>query len=752
MRMTFGHYIQRALSYPPHITASKALILLKRWLHARSQRKRDLTESTFVLSLPLAQPSIRCCLKPVSSELLARNSESRAALSRLYLDHKFGLLGAGWDVAGYGVAVSGLEGKRYKSSVVPNTDSDGDWLKAHVSSANLSESKRLWRMVSTNYRAIDWQRDSRSGYRWDEKVLSREIVFGTVAGADIKLPWELGRLQHCPLLALSYASAKCGLPNYAPANIYFEEYRNIILDFIALNPPRFGVQWMSPMDIALRAISLLVAYDLFTAFGAEFDLEFEQVLVRTLYEHGCHVLEFLEWDNAVRGNHYLCNLAGLVFIGAYLPSTEETDGWLAYGAHRLWYELKAQFHPDGSSFEGSTAYHRLSAETALYTTALLLGISKSDRHRLKRKCYPGLASVPGWAASEFAGIDFELTNDLAEHLSNIARFTARIERPDGLVPQFGDNDNGRFLKLEPAIVSDAASGAIRENGLDHRHLLAAFGGLLSNTEKFETANGPTLETEFVQAYAGLPAPAPYNSGSAGTPAPLTVFDDFGLYIWRKNPIYVALRCGNIGQNGFGGHAHNDQLSFEFAAHGSPFIVDTGTYVYTPLPEARNRFRSTAMHNTLSLEGREQAAWRDGIEGLFSFTEDPQAHILRADERGIVGEHTGFGKPHRRTLTWRKNGLDGIDECEVAGRKTLRFHLDPDVRIVSGLETNAVVIEKNGIEIELVNDSTKWQKESRDISQAYGERCESLALILADIPNRCAWQIASLAPSSTRAPR
>ena len=43
--------------------------------------------------------------------------------------------------------------------------------------------------------------------------------------------------------------------------------------------------------------------------------------------------------------------------------------------------------------------------------------------------------------------------------------------------------------------------------------------------------------------------------------------------------------------------------------GVPVIVDPGSYVYTSDPDARNLFRSTRSHNTISVDGEEQNEFR-----------------------------------------------------------------------------------------------------------------------------------------------
>ena len=70
--------------------------------------------------------------------------------------------------------------------------------------------------------------------------------------------------------------------------------------------------------------------------------------------------------------------------------------------------------------------------------------------------------------------------------------------------------------------------------------------------------------------------------------------------------YLLITNGIVGTNGFGNHKHNDQLSLRVSrSAGTPLIVDPGSFVYTSDPDARNRFRGTAYHNTLQIDGVEQ---------------------------------------------------------------------------------------------------------------------------------------------------
>jgi len=145
-------------------------------------------------------------------------------------------------------------------------------------------------------------------------------------------------------------------------------------------------------------------------------------------------------------------------------------------------------------------------------------------------------------------------------------------------------------------------------------------------------------------------------------------------------MYLAIRCGSIGQNGNGGHAHNDNLSFELNVKGRDFIVDGGSYLYTPLPKIRNQFRSTSAHNTLAIDGLEQNRWGNGLRGLFSMIDDAHAHLLMFNKICLKGEHNGFGKKHYRQFTWQKRFLVIEDVFDDMLSSEINLNLFPDVEI------------------------------------------------------------------------
>src|SRR5262245_11935935 len=89
------------------------------------------------------------------------------------------------------------------------------------------------------------------------------------------------------------------------------------------------------------------------------------------------------------------------------------------------------------------------------------------------------------------------------------------------------------------------------------------------------------------------------------PGAAVTYDDFGLAVLRNGPTSVVVCNGPSGTKGFGNHKHCDQLAVEICVDAQPIFVDAGSYLYTPAPDERNRFRATAIHNTVMIDGEEQ---------------------------------------------------------------------------------------------------------------------------------------------------
>ncbi len=95
--------------------------------------------------------------------------------------------------------------------------------------------------------------------------------------------------------------------------------------------------------------------------------------------------------------------------------------------------------------------------------------------------------------------------------------------------------------------------------------------------------------------------------------------------------------------GFGSHSHADILGFEYWANGRSWIVDPGSYLYTPDPEARNLVRSTESHNTVRIDGEEINPFDP--DQLFQMSDHARVRVhewnSQSDRDLLELEHTGY---------------------------------------------------------------------------------------------------------------
>lgn len=690
--MNLFRKLKRAITMPPHVVLKKAIAKVAAHHREERERKRDsleptyaLTEGKLVLAPRLLYLSNALALLPVEAVL---------EKSKRVLAHEFDLLGSGWVRVKHGLRCAGLEGALFTPGEKVTADSEGRWLLHRINEKNLPESRKIWGLIEQNYEPIDWQLDFKSGYRWAEGTMSRDIAYGETRGQDVKLPWELARMQHLPSLAWAYGLARENKNGFSGPEVYVREFRNQILDFLATNPPRYGVNWSCTMDVGIRVTNWALAYDLFRSLGAAFDAPFEKTFARGVYEHAHHIRHHLEWDPLLRSNHYLADIAGLVFATAHLESRPEVEEWFRFAWKEFEKEVESQFQEDGSNFEASTSYHRLSLEMVLYVSAFLLG----------------------WRLKPVAHFKWGYW----EKLLKAGNFVRTITKPDGRIVQVGDNDSGRFFKLLP----------VEESGLDHRHLTAALAGLFDGTDSGTDGKGFEAETEVVRQLAVVKRLKMKPEEASGA------FADFGLYRLARGPWRLWVRCGSVGQKGNGGHAHNDQLSFELCLGGQACLVDPGTYVYTPLPGERNKFRSTAMHNTLSLNGLEQNPF--GPE-LFRLRDKAQAKVVELKEGLFIGEHKGFGAVHRRSLRLEEGGLTGLDECAGKGTKAIYFHAAPGWE-AQALPGGQARLTQGSQTVEFTSADGQWSVEDGVYSPEYGKKEPAKVLVLKSEADKIAWKI------------
>jgi hypothetical protein len=446
---------------------------------------------------------------------------------------------------------------------------------------------------------INWHLDFKSNHHWNPACYYKRINPAAYPGGyDIKVPWELSRCQHFVWLGQAY---------WITGNErYGVEFVNQVLDWIESNPWPLGVNWSCTMDVAIRAVNWLWGLAYFLDFPGLTDEILIKILF-SLWRHGQHIRKNLEIMPDLTTNHYLADLVGLTYIGILLPQYKEAASWQDFSLRELENEIVKQVYPDGASFEASISYHRLATE--LFISAAVL----AQRNELS------------------------INPTYLERLEKMIEFTAVVTKLDGTIPIIGDNDNGRLYRLR--VWDDP-----KREWIDHRHLLTP-GALLFNRIDFAEAAGDQWD-DAIWLFGEKAFEFRQFIGTNKTYCSMRkshAFSKSGWYVIAEDDNYVIMDCGDNGQNGYGGHAHNDGLSFELYAQGRTWILDPGEYVYTADYQTRNLFRSTSYHNTVMVDHQEQNRffpWQP-----FRMENDARVHVLKWEDTDthtlIISEHDGY---------------------------------------------------------------------------------------------------------------
>jgi Heparinase II/III-like protein/Heparinase II/III N-terminus len=528
---------------------------------------------------------------------------------------------------------------------------------------------------------INWNRDPLSGYEWPLDYHADTNLFRG-DGSDARVLWELNRLSHFITLGRTYALVSEARPPGRASldgESFSQEFLRQVRSWRAQNPVARGANWACAMEVALRAINLLAAFSLFLP-SPHLDEDALAELLMIFDQHGAHIRRNLEYSHIATSNHYMCDVAGLLWLGIMLPELQDASEWREFGLRELLNEVDKQILPDGADSESSTGYHRLKLELLLYSFVL---------------CRTN---------------DINIEERYWERLRAMAGYTRAYLRPDGRAPLIGDSDSGQILPI------------VKRTGDDHAYVLDIVDALGTQVSGMLSGEGAHTELE-------------RHAGGVRTQA----FPDAGIYILRDDDLYLLLNASGCGLNGRGSHGHNDALSIEVSAGGSAFIIDPGSYVYTADLHERHLFRSTAYHSTVQVDGIEQNTTEEAMP--FAIGDEAHPRVLKWETNDefdeVVAEHNGYrrlDKPvtHRRSIRFDKSARYWLIEDSFSGAGAhdfaFRFHCAPRIDVQVSPDGNLQLCDKiNGACLLIVplTESGRPVLESGFVSTDYGRKESSI---------------------------
>jgi hypothetical protein len=551
---------------------------------------------------------------------------------------------------------------------------------------------------------IKWRRDPLSGHVWALDY-HRDINLFRNDGSDARVLWELNRLGH--LVTLGRAFKVTGDERYSIE--FFEQ----VEDWSKQNPVGFGPNWNCAMEVSLRAINLLAAFEFFR-FSKHLTTTSLQLLLTLFEQHAEHIRRNLEFSYIATSNHYFTDVVGLFWLGVLLPEFHAAEKWKTFGLREMLREMDKQILEDGADFESSTGYHRYIVELLVYSFVLC-----RDHH-------------------------VEIEQKYRDKLRRMFHYMCAYIRPDGCAPLIGDSDSGQVLPFQ------------RRHAVDHAYLLPIGAVLFDDSSlKLQHLSASeellwTLGREGMVLFNDL---KPHVRGDE-----VHSFERAGTHVIHDRNFYVCFNTSHAGVNGRGSHGHNDALSLELSFAARPFIVDPGTYIYTGDLKRRHEFRSTAYHSTVRIDQAEQNTTVQSMPFVRGDEAKPELLSLDSEDDVVtlIGRHHGYERlanpiTHQRSVTLYRQERRCVVEDTFSGAGEhefeVRFHMAPGLEVkLDGMD---VVAHDNqagvGIRLRSTSLNVRPEIEPQPVSRDYGELSDAVSVCWKHTGNpvKLSWQIEPL---------
>ncbi len=527
---------------------------------------------------------------------------------------------------------------------------------------------------------VDWHREPLSGKVSPLKHWKEFDELDTAETGNKKIVWELNRHQH--FFTLGVAFCRTNDERFGAA---FADHLESWMD---QNPPGIGINWSSSLEVSFRAMSWIWAFHLFKN-SDHFTPELFKRALKYLYLQGRHIERYLSTYYSPN-THLTGEALGLYYLGTQLPFFTRAKDWRKLGEDILLTEIEKQIHPDGVYFEQSTWYQRYTVD--FYSHFCILRSLGKD------------------STSE------------TDRLQKAFEFLAHITLPDGRTPLIGDDDGGRMLPLtgdEP----DDFRGSL------------ALGAAMFGRGDFKYVAGDArkevfwlLGEEGIQKYESIEELQPTNASED--------FDEGGYCVMRDGydvtDNYLIVDCGEVGSLS-GGHGHADALSIEVAIQGKSLFVDPGTYTYHESHDLRDHFRTTAAHNTLTIDGRSASepsntfGWKTRAEC------ERKTWISEEHFDFFEGSHTGYerlsnGAIHTRSILFLKGDywiMRDLVETTGGHEYSLNFHYAPDLE--PKVANDGSHVGDDSHRMFTFGDSGVWRREDSFFSKNHGEKLNAASM-------------------------
>lgn len=536
--------------------------------------------------------------------------------------------------------------------------------------------------------SFDWHYEPISGKHIPLKHWKQFDELESEETGDKKIIWELNRHQHFFNLGVAYLLSK--------DEIFATTFVQHLESWMEQNPPGFGINWVSSLEVSFRAMSWIWAFHFF-ADSKYFTEELFHKALKFLHVHGRRLEKYLSTYYSPN-THLTGEALGLYYLGTQFPFFKRAEHWRKLGEEILVAELDRQILPDGVYFEQSTWYQRYTVD--FYTQFLILKTLSDDSTNPK------------------------LQEKLEHKTQQMLDFMMYLTRPDGTTPIIGDDDGGRALPHSSA------------DSIEFRAILSTGAVIFGRGDYKFVAENVAEETLWLLGFEGVKS---FETLREFRPERRSIaFPKGGYFVmrdgWEDTDNYLLIDCGNLGAMS-GGHSHADTLGIDLVVGGRTILVDPGTYTYHESKELRDYFRSTTAHNTLCIN--EQSSSEPGGKFNWQMMANASVNSWISQDRFdfFEGSHNGYKRledpaTHTRSVLFLKNDYWIMrDYVETLGENEygLNFHFNiktqPEIlsEEQSGFCIQEMPANEVGIKLATFGDNGGWQRKESWISTCYGKR-------------------------------
>ncbi len=471
---------------------------------------------------------------------------------------------------------------------------------------------------------------------------------------DARTNWELNRHFQFALLAKAYYDTH--------DDRYLNELIELFDDWNVENPFLWGISWTGVMEVAIRSINWMftLGFLLKSVIDdrklSEKQKELFNALAVGIINMTSYIsAHFSRYSSA--NNHVIVEMAAIGIAGLCF----DYEPWRDLAVTVLNEEIPRQNYHDGVNKEMSLHYQAFFMEAV---GLLMMTLRKNGRNIPMNWKYV-LRAMTGYLA------------DCRGYF--------------GETIVFGDDDGGKILDLfHPEGREDYYRYVFQM--MDMVLPGSTPKSLMFKCVKADANHSDLSDHDSKKEVLGEIQPKTKSSDAVCYP-------EGGVTLMHSHDhrAFLAIDHGSLGFGSIAAHGHADALSFQFYLDGEPVFVDPGTYIYHTDRKNRDYFRSTAVHNTITIDGKDQSE----MLGPFLWGKRAETELKTFDSEKMVLEafHDGYAPIiHTRQFELQDKKLIITDTLSsIAEDKVinclLNFTLGEDM-IVQG-EDNLILRTRSG---------------------------------------------------------